>query len=110
MMAGLAEAQSVEQELGYEPPVFAHLPTVLKEGGEKMSKRRGTKQVKWYRDEGFLPDGLFQVLHGHEFPPGRHPELRESKNDAEAEKQRQDEHRAGSDAHQRSGDEINNVC
>ena len=31
--------------LGHEPPVYAHLPTVLNEQGEKMSKRNGAKPV-----------------------------------------------------------------
>jgi hypothetical protein len=41
--------------LGKEPPVYAHLPTVLNEQGEKMSKRHGAKPVTWYRDEGSCP-------------------------------------------------------
>jgi glutamyl-tRNA synthetase len=48
--------------LGHEPPVFAHLPTVLNEQGEKMSKRRGAKPVTWYRDEGYLPDAMVNYL------------------------------------------------
>ena len=36
-------------------PVYAHLPTVLNEQGEKMSKRNGAKPVTQYRDEGYLP-------------------------------------------------------
>ncbi|MCB2025744.1 MAG: glutamate--tRNA ligase, partial [Ottowia sp.] len=48
--------------LGYEPPVYAHLPTVLNEQGEKMSKRHGAKAVTQYRDEGFLPDAMINYL------------------------------------------------
>ncbi|MDT8990903.1 glutamate--tRNA ligase [Curvibacter sp. APW13] len=48
--------------LGKEPPVYAHLPTVLNEDGEKMSKRRGAKPVTWYRDAGFLPDAMVNYL------------------------------------------------
>ncbi|MGQ0710610.1 MAG: glutamate--tRNA ligase [Rhodoferax sp.] len=48
--------------LGQEPPVYAHLPTVLNEDGEKMSKRRGAKPVTWYRDAGFLPDAMVNYL------------------------------------------------
>jgi glutamyl-tRNA synthetase len=53
---------NIFRALGYEPPVFAHLPTVLNEQGEKMSKRRGAKHVTWYRDEGFLPDAMVNYL------------------------------------------------
>jgi glutamyl-tRNA synthetase len=48
--------------LGHEPPVYAHLPTVLNEQGEKMSKRHGAKAVTQYRDDGFLADGVVNYL------------------------------------------------
>ncbi|UUX94624.1 glutamate--tRNA ligase [Aquabacterium sp. J223] len=48
--------------LGQEPPVYAHLPTVLNEHGEKMSKRNGAKPVTQYRDEGFLPEAMVNYL------------------------------------------------
>jgi glutamyl-tRNA synthetase len=48
--------------LGHEPPVYAHLPTVLNEQGEKMSKRNGAKPVTQYRDEGFLPEAMVNYL------------------------------------------------
>ena len=42
--------------------VYAHLPTVLNEQGEKMSKRNGAKPVTQYRDEGYLPDAMVNYL------------------------------------------------
>ena len=48
--------------LGKEPPVYAHLPTVLNEQGEKLSKRNGAKSVLEYRDEGYLADALLNYL------------------------------------------------
>ncbi|MCW5259628.1 glutamate--tRNA ligase [Verminephrobacter eiseniae] len=48
--------------LGKEPPVYAHLPTVLNEQGEKLSKRHGAKPVTQYRDEGYLPDAMINYL------------------------------------------------
>ncbi len=48
--------------LGYTPPVYAHLPTVLNEAGEKMSKRAGAMSVMQYRDEGFLPEAVLNYL------------------------------------------------
>ncbi|MGQ9725037.1 MAG: glutamate--tRNA ligase [Tepidimonas sp.] len=53
---------NIFRALGHEPPVYAHLPTVLNEQGEKMSKRHGAKPVTWYRDEGFLPDAMINYL------------------------------------------------
>ena len=42
--------------------MYAHLPTVLNEQGEKMSKRNGAKPVTQYRDEGYLPDAMVNYL------------------------------------------------
>ncbi len=53
---------NIFKALGKEPPVYAHLPTVLNELGEKMSKRNGAKPVTHYRDEGFLPDAMVNYL------------------------------------------------
>ena len=50
------------EALGAQVPVFAHLPTVLNERGEKMSKRNGAKAVTQYRDEGYLPDAMVNYL------------------------------------------------
>ncbi|MCX7660217.1 MAG: glutamate--tRNA ligase [Caldimonas manganoxidans] len=53
---------NIFRALGKEPPVYAHLPTVLNERGEKMSKRNGAKPVTQYRDEGYLPDAMINYL------------------------------------------------
>jgi glutamyl-tRNA synthetase len=53
---------NIFKALGKEPPVYAHLPTVLNEQGEKMSKRHGAKPVTQYREEGYLPDAMVNYL------------------------------------------------
>lgn len=53
---------NIFRALGQEPPVYAHLPTVLNEQGEKMSKRNGAKPVTQYRDEGYLPEAMVNYL------------------------------------------------
>jgi len=53
---------NIFRALGKEPPVYAHLPTVLNEQGEKMSKRNGAKPVTQYRAEGYLPDAMVNYL------------------------------------------------
>ena len=53
---------NIFKALGKEQPVYAHLPTVLNEQGEKMSKRSGAKAVTQYRDEGYLPDAMVNYL------------------------------------------------
>jgi glutamyl-tRNA synthetase len=53
---------NIFQALGKVPPVYAHLPTVLNEQGEKLSKRNGAKPVTQYRDEGYLPEAMINYL------------------------------------------------
>jgi glutamyl-tRNA synthetase len=53
---------NIFEALGKTPPVYAHLPTVLNEQGEKMSKRNGAKPVTQYREEGYLPDAMVNYL------------------------------------------------
>ena len=53
---------NIFKALGQDVPVYAHLPTVLNEQGEKMSKRNGAKPVTQYRDEGYLPDAMVNYL------------------------------------------------
>lgn len=53
---------NIFKALGKDVPVYAHLPTVLNELGEKMSKRGGAKAVTQYAAEGYLPDALVNYL------------------------------------------------
>jgi len=53
---------NILRALGAEPPVYAHLPTVLNEQGEKMSKRHGAMSVVGYRDAGYLPEAVLNYL------------------------------------------------
>ncbi|TAL95985.1 MAG: glutamate--tRNA ligase [Paraburkholderia sp.] len=53
---------NILRALGAEPPVYAHLPTVLNEEGEKMSKRHGAMSVMGYRDAGYLPEAVLNYL------------------------------------------------
>ena len=53
---------NIFEALGKTPPVYAHLPTVLNEHGEKMSKRNGAKAVTQYALEGYLPEAMVNYL------------------------------------------------
>jgi glutamyl-tRNA synthetase len=53
---------NILRALGGETPVYAHLPTVLNEQGEKMSKRHGAMSVIGYRDAGYLPEAVVNYL------------------------------------------------
>jgi glutamyl-tRNA synthetase len=45
-----------------ELPAFGHLPYVLGQDGQKLSKRNGVVSIAWYRHEGFLPEALCNYL------------------------------------------------
>jgi glutamyl-tRNA synthetase len=48
--------------LGYETPVFAHLPMILGPDKARLSKRHGATSVIAYRDEGYISDALVNYL------------------------------------------------
>lgn len=79
--------------LGWEPPVFAHLPLILKPIGKgKLSKRDGDKMgfpvfpLQWqdpktkeissgYREDGYLPEAVINMLAFLGWNPGTEQEL-----------------------------------
>lgn len=48
--------------LGAEPPQYAHLPMIVNNRGKPYSKRDGAAFVGEFREQGFLPDALFNYL------------------------------------------------
>jgi len=48
--------------MGWNPPVFAHIPLIHGPDGAKLSKRHGALAVQAYRDMGYLPEGLLAYL------------------------------------------------
>lgn len=48
--------------LGWERPVFAHMPLILSPTGGKLSKRHGGSSLKEFHDEGYLPEALVNYL------------------------------------------------
>jgi glutamyl-tRNA synthetase len=54
--------QMLWQALGYEPPVWGHLPVVVNEKRQKLSKRRDKVALEAYRDEGYLADAMRNYL------------------------------------------------
>jgi len=52
----------VYDALGWEYPVFAHLPMILGKDKKKLSKRHGATSVYEYRDMGYMPDAVFNFL------------------------------------------------
>jgi len=52
----------VFEALGYELPVLIHTPSILGPDRSKLSKRHGAKSALEYRDEGYLPEAVFNYL------------------------------------------------
>ena len=50
------------QQLGWEPPVFAHLPLLRNPDKSKLSKRKNPTGIFYYRDAGFLPEAMLNYL------------------------------------------------
>jgi glutamyl-tRNA synthetase len=52
----------IYQALGYEPPLFAHVPLLVEPGGKKLSKRVDSVSVQSYRDRGFPPEAVLNYI------------------------------------------------
>ncbi|MCX7681081.1 MAG: glutamate--tRNA ligase [Anaerolineae bacterium] len=50
------------QALGWETPVYCHVPLVLGTDGKKLSKRHGATSIAEFRAQGYLPDALLNFL------------------------------------------------
>ena len=48
--------------LGWDLPVFAHMPLILAPTGGKLSKRHGGSSVREFREAGYLPEALLNYL------------------------------------------------
>lgn len=54
--------QMLWDALGHKPPVWAHVPVVVNEKRQKLSKRRDKVALEMYRDEGYLADAMRNYL------------------------------------------------
>jgi glutamyl-tRNA synthetase len=53
---------NILQALGAPIPQYAHLPMILRDDGQKMSKRRDPVSVMQYKEMGILPQALLNYL------------------------------------------------
>lgn len=56
--------------MGWQHPVFAHLPIILGSDRKKLSKRHGSVQFVDYIDQGYLPEAMFNFLTMLGWSPG----------------------------------------
>lgn len=52
----------IAETLGFESPLFAHLPLILGPDRSKLSKRHGATSIIEYREQGYLPDAMDNFL------------------------------------------------
>ena len=50
------------QALGWEAPVFAHLPVIMGSDGKKLSKRSGAVSSNQLREQGYLPEAILNYV------------------------------------------------
>lgn len=57
-----AKQQLIYEAMGWDVPVFAHVPLIHGPDGAKLSKRHGALGVDAYRDMGYLPQAMRNYL------------------------------------------------
>ncbi len=61
-ISNTARQMLIGRALDFALPLYAHLPLILSSDHTKLSKRKGAKALTDYRDQGFLPEALFNYL------------------------------------------------
>ncbi|HVY35922.1 MAG TPA: glutamate--tRNA ligase [Candidatus Paceibacterota bacterium] len=65
----------IQRAIGASTPVYAHLPLVLGMDKQKLSKRKGALAMTEYRDLGYLPEALLNMVAMIGWNPGTEQEL-----------------------------------
>ncbi|MDM8548146.1 glutamate--tRNA ligase [Candidatus Venteria ishoeyi] len=53
---------NILRALGATPPAYAHVPMILGDDGQRLSKRHGAVSVLQYKEEGYLPEAVLNYL------------------------------------------------
>ncbi|GAA1266495.1 glutamate--tRNA ligase [Sphaerisporangium rubeum] len=61
-LSNTPKQQLLWEALGKTPPVWAHVPVIVNEKRQKLSKRRDKVALESYRDEGYLPEAMVNYL------------------------------------------------
>ncbi|WP_433338996.1 glutamate--tRNA ligase [Spirillospora sp. CA-294931] len=61
-LSNAPKQQLLWEALGGEPPVWAHVPVIVNEKRQKLSKRRDKVALEDYRDEGYLAEAMRNYL------------------------------------------------
>jgi glutamyl-tRNA synthetase len=52
----------LQEALGFDRPVYAHLPLLHGPDGKKLSKRYDAASAQWLREQGYLPEAVINYL------------------------------------------------
>ena len=61
-LANAARQSLIYRAMGWDLPVFAHIPLIHGPDGKKLSKRHGAMGIEEYRAMGYTPEGLRNYL------------------------------------------------
>ena len=65
----------IQRAIGAPTPIYAHLPLVLGQDKQKLSKRKGALAMTEYRDLGYLPEAVLNMVSMIGWNPGTEQEL-----------------------------------
>ncbi|MES2416128.1 MAG: glutamate--tRNA ligase [Patescibacteria group bacterium] len=65
----------IQRAIGAPTPIYAHLPLVLGDDKQKLSKRKGALAITEYREQGYLPEALLNMVSMVGWNPGTEQEL-----------------------------------
>jgi glutamyl-tRNA synthetase len=66
---------AIYRALEFKPPEFAHIPLIVAADRSRLSKRKGANPVSFYREQGYLPEALFNFLALLGWSPGANREI-----------------------------------
>jgi glutamyl-tRNA synthetase len=75
-LSNTPKQQLLWEAFGAKPPVWAHLPVIVNEKRQKLSKRRDKVALEDYLAEGYLPDAMVNYLMLLGWGPGDNVEIR----------------------------------
>lgn len=61
-LSNAARQTLIYRAMGWDVPMFGHLPLIMGDDGSKLSKRHGAQSVGEFRDMGYLPEAVRNYL------------------------------------------------
>ena len=61
-MSNAFRQSTIIDGMGWDRPIYAHLPMILGQDGAKLSKRHGAVSLEDFKEMGYVPDAVFNYL------------------------------------------------